>query len=90
MNRKVIFEDVTPELPTERKKRRNKNQGKRIKGIGNAINDEISKNLFERYLKKHKIKYSLASSFKQFIKQFKSKQFRACFFSIDVNVSAKD
>lgn len=53
-------------------------------------NDEISKNLFVRYLKRHAIDFQIASSFKEFLKLYSTWNYRACFFDIDVNVREED
>jgi hypothetical protein len=48
------------------------------------------KNLFKKYLQKHRIQFKLASGFKEFLKAFRTKNFKACFIDIDVNVKTDD
>ena len=65
--------------------------------------DEMMKNLFKKYLQKHQIFFNFATSFKdllqtfkvrglfyQFIINFQSKQYKACFIDIDVSIKSED
>ena len=50
----------------------------------------MMRNLFKKYLQKHKIYYHFAQNFKDLIKTYKLKQYKACFIDIDINVKSED
>lgn len=63
--------------------------------------DEMMKNLFKKYLQKHKIYFNIALTFKDLLKIFKViiffdnfsiqlREFKACFIDIDINVKGED
>jgi DNA-binding response OmpR family regulator len=52
--------------------------------------DEALKNLFSRFFEKSRINFKFSKDFKDLIKDFRTRQFKACFIDIDLNIREDD
>ena len=52
--------------------------------------DEALKNLFSRFFEKSRINFKFSKDFKDLIKDFRTRQYKACFIDIDLNIREDD